>query len=263
MNCFFLILFFAISCRAETAWDPDFYTTSPEGGTVQKINALTEIVKLHLKGNEFVVDVGCGSGDIAACIAERCLPAGHIHGIDISASMIELAKKHEGRNISFECASLLTYQPAQQYDIAVCFWVLYLFDDYQKGLSALMSLIRPGGKALITHIISPATPFDQLLEKKIVPRKLSVTFPTIETIMNAIRSIDAKIEYFEIKYAYDHFLHLDDLVQSMKKIPFYKEFNSIIEAESFYKELAEVYPAEADGSVYDYGHIVCMILEKK
>jgi hypothetical protein len=48
----------------------------------------------------------------------------------------------------------------------------------------------------------------------------------------------------------------------MKKIPFFSLLSSHQEA-SLHQELAEKYASREDGSVYDFSHVVCMVLEKK
>jgi len=49
------------------------------------------ILKLKLRGNEAVLDIGCGDGKITAELA-RCLPNGRVVGVDSSEKMINLAK---------------------------------------------------------------------------------------------------------------------------------------------------------------------------
>ena len=53
---------------------------------------LTE--KLDLRGDETVLDIGCGDGKVTAAIAAQ-LPNGRVVGIDSSPQMIELAVRHQ------------------------------------------------------------------------------------------------------------------------------------------------------------------------
>ncbi len=63
------------------------------------------IPKLCLKGNEALLDIGCGDGKITAALA-RCLPKGKAVGIDSSAQMINLAQStfsvSENPNLAFK-----------------------------------------------------------------------------------------------------------------------------------------------------------------
>src|SRR5277367_6388290 len=60
--------------------------------TVQQSWARELIAKLHLRGDEHVLDVGCGDGKVTAEIA-RAVPRGSVAGIDASAEMIGFARK--------------------------------------------------------------------------------------------------------------------------------------------------------------------------
>ena len=48
--------------------------------------------KLELKGNERVLDIGCGDGKLTIEIAKR-VPDGYVVGIDNSEEMISFARK--------------------------------------------------------------------------------------------------------------------------------------------------------------------------
>ena len=50
------------------------------------------IARLHLRGDEHILDVGCGDGKVTAEIA-RAVPRGSVTGIDASAEMIAFAQK--------------------------------------------------------------------------------------------------------------------------------------------------------------------------
>jgi len=66
----------------------DYYRSSAE----QKAWARELILKLALKGNERVLDIGCGDGSTTAEVANQ-LPSGSILGIDNSEEMIHFARK--------------------------------------------------------------------------------------------------------------------------------------------------------------------------
>src|SRR5215468_8208607 len=57
---------------------------------VQQAWARELIAKLKLRGDERILDVGCGDGKVTAEIA-RALPKGTAIGVDASAQMIEFA----------------------------------------------------------------------------------------------------------------------------------------------------------------------------
>jgi trans-aconitate methyltransferase len=58
----------------------------------QQIWARELIVQLHLRGNERILDVGCGDGKVTAELA-RAVPKGSVAGIDASPEMVRFARK--------------------------------------------------------------------------------------------------------------------------------------------------------------------------
>jgi trans-aconitate methyltransferase len=59
---------------------------------VQQVWARELIARLHLRGDERILDVGCGDGKVTAEIAQA-VPRGCVVGIDASAEMIGFARK--------------------------------------------------------------------------------------------------------------------------------------------------------------------------
>jgi trans-aconitate methyltransferase len=66
----------------------DYKDNSPN----QKKWALELLAKAHLTGNESVLDIGCGDGEITALIAGE-VRRGRVVGLDSSTGMIELARQ--------------------------------------------------------------------------------------------------------------------------------------------------------------------------
>jgi trans-aconitate 2-methyltransferase len=58
----------------------------------QQIWARELIAQLHLRGDERIIDVGCGDGKVTAELA-RAVPKGSVTGIDASPEMIRFARK--------------------------------------------------------------------------------------------------------------------------------------------------------------------------
>src|SRR6266567_8037125 len=49
--------------------------------------------RLHLRGDEVVLDAGCGTGRLTADLLEA-LPRGRVVGIDLSQNMLDAAREH-------------------------------------------------------------------------------------------------------------------------------------------------------------------------
>jgi len=106
------------------------------------------ILKLSLKGNESLIDIGCGDGHMTDEIAVR-LPAGQVVGIDSSESMIELASKSFTRsNLSFYVMNAEEICLNRRFDIAFSNATLHWVKDHQAVLASLKKHLNPNAKIL-------------------------------------------------------------------------------------------------------------------
>jgi len=118
---------------------------------------LTLIHELHLRGNEKVLELGCGPGALSIEIG-KILPKGEVVGIDISENMIKLASaKAKGlrlENVKFEVNDAQNLKsPNESFDVVVTSMLLHWIPDAPKFLSEAYRVLRIGGKI---GLISPA-----------------------------------------------------------------------------------------------------------
>jgi SAM-dependent methyltransferase len=103
-------------------------------------------------GREFaILDIGCGSGDLAALLARR-LPEPRIVGLDLSPSMVDLARRlqtPDGR-LRFELgdAASLPFESGA-FDLVVSTLSLHHWPNTGAGFSEIRRVLRPGGVALV------------------------------------------------------------------------------------------------------------------
>src|SRR3954447_7181735 len=62
--------------------------------------------RLELRGDETVLDAGCGSGRLTQLLIER-VPNGRVIGVDVSGSMIEAARKRLDADADVRVADLV------------------------------------------------------------------------------------------------------------------------------------------------------------
>ncbi len=95
---------------------------------------------------EWVLDLGCGCGQTTVQLGERVGPGGQVTGIDVSAVMLEQAKKRvvQHDNVRFENADAqIARLPARKFDLAFSrFGVMFLSDP-----EAAFANVRSGLKA--------------------------------------------------------------------------------------------------------------------
>lgn len=111
------------------------------------------VEKLGLKGNENVLDIGCGDGRITAEIARR-LPAGYALGVDSSENMIAFARqryepeKHSNLKFQIEDARTLPFQ--NEFDVVFSNAALHWAREPLPVLKAISNALKPdGGRALL------------------------------------------------------------------------------------------------------------------
>jgi trans-aconitate 2-methyltransferase len=105
------------------------------------------LARLALRGDETVLDAGCGSGRVTALLLER-LPDGQVIGVDASSQMIEHATENLspfGDRVELIVSDLLALELDEQVDAvfsnATFHWIL----DHERLFTRLHELLRPGG----------------------------------------------------------------------------------------------------------------------
>lgn len=104
--------------------------------------------ELHLRGNEFILDAGCGTGKLTRTLLEN-LPNGRVVALDLSRNMVMHAqgilREEFGDRIRFVAADLIVLPFQGVFDgifsTASFHWVL----DHQVLFNSLFAALKPGG----------------------------------------------------------------------------------------------------------------------
>ncbi len=108
---------------------------------------------LKLEGREDVLDVGCGTGHLAATL--RWLTSGRVVGIDPSGEMIAVARARELANVTFEVKAAEELDAVACFDAVLSNSALQWFRDPEAALRRMAFALRPGGRLALQ---APATP---------------------------------------------------------------------------------------------------------
>lgn len=121
--------------------------------SVQQTWARELIAKLDLRGDEHILDVGCGDGKVTAELA-RALPRGSVTGMDASPQMIEFAKKtfpaSAFPNMKFRVMDARKIQFDRQFNCVFSNAALHWVDDHEKILRGAALVLKTGGRLLVS-----------------------------------------------------------------------------------------------------------------
>src|SRR6266536_627768 len=131
-------------------WNPEDYA---KHSSAQLAWARELIARLKLRGDESVLDLGCGDGKVTAEIA-AALPRGQVAGLDGSQEMIRFAREHypPGRfpNLEFVVMDARQIRMERSFDIVFSNAALHWIEDHRAILSGVSRVLRPGGRLMIS-----------------------------------------------------------------------------------------------------------------
>jgi len=125
-----------------------------------------------------VLDVCCGTGDLAFELASRVSPGGKVIGCDFSEPMLDLARekgeKVGAESVRFEWADALQLPyDAGRFDAVTVGFGLRNFADRDRGLREMTRVLRPGGRLVVLEFTTPSrrpfSTFYSLWFDRIVP----------------------------------------------------------------------------------------------
>ena len=120
---------------------------------VQQSWARELIGKLNLRGDEHVLDVGCGDGKVTAEIA-RAVPRGLAVGVDASVEMIGFACKTfpatKISNLKFQVTDARKISFKTNFDLVFSNAALHWVDDHEAILRGAASVLRNGGRLVVS-----------------------------------------------------------------------------------------------------------------
>jgi trans-aconitate 2-methyltransferase len=123
-------------------WNAEVYdrVADPQFGWAEEV-----IGRLELRGDETVLDAGCGSGRVTALLLEK-LPKGRLVGIDGSASMVTMARDALGDRADIREGDLAELDLHEEFDLVYSNAVFHWIVDHENLFRRLFEALRPGGR---------------------------------------------------------------------------------------------------------------------
>jgi len=109
--------------------------------------ARSVLERLPLRGDETVLDAGCGSGRATKLLLER-LPRGHVIAVDSAPSMVERAREALGDRATVLQADLSALTLPERVDAIFSNAVFHWIADHDRLFERLLAVLEPGGRLI-------------------------------------------------------------------------------------------------------------------
>jgi trans-aconitate 2-methyltransferase len=131
-----------IRMRTVRRWDGRSYdrVSGPQEALGREV-----LARMQLRGEEVVLDAGCGSGRITQALIER-LPRGRVVAVDASPSMVEAARVRLGSNAEVRLLDLLELELEEPVDAVLSTATFHWIADHDRLFARLHGALRPGGR---------------------------------------------------------------------------------------------------------------------
>ena len=147
-----------------------------------------------------LVDLCCGTGDLALLLAERVRPGGLVVGLDAAAAPLALARQRAALKpwLPLEWRqgdALATGIPAGWADGVAMAYGLRNLADPGAGLRELRRLLRPGGRAVVLDFNRPSSPAVEAFQRTYL-RRLVVPAAQLFGLPEQYAYLEASLERF-------------------------------------------------------------------
>jgi trans-aconitate 2-methyltransferase len=123
-------------------WDAATYERVSAPLTAMGADVLDRLV---LRGDETVLDAGCGTGGVTALLRER-LPRGRVIAVDAAPSMVAQARELLPADVDVRRADLLELDLGEPVDAILSTATFHWVHDHDRLFANLHAALAPGGR---------------------------------------------------------------------------------------------------------------------
>jgi ubiquinone/menaquinone biosynthesis C-methylase UbiE len=137
-----------------------------------------------------VLEVGCGTGDVALAAKARAGSTGSVYGIDPSPEMIAVARSkaaHSGATVEFQVGVIEALAfPDASFDVVLSSLMMHhLPDDVKRrGLAEIARVLKPGGQLVIVDMKRPTTWVARTMTALFLHGAMSVGIQDLPELLN-------------------------------------------------------------------------------
>ena len=152
-----------------------------------------EIASRCVQPGDSVLEIGCGTGSLAALIAGR---GAHVLGIDISEAMLAVARSSapEAEFVQMTAIEIDRFEPNRFDRIVATLVFSELSEDEQDYvLRASLKLVKPGGTLVVADEIRPTIGWQRILFYLIRLPLAALTFALTQNTTHALKHFDGRL----------------------------------------------------------------------
>ncbi|MFO2970991.1 class I SAM-dependent methyltransferase [Legionella pneumophila serogroup 10] len=139
----------AIASIKKGLWSPEHYF---KNSSTQFGHAKSLLENYPFKGNESILDIGCGDGKITADLA-RIVPNGRIVGLDNNPSTLEFARakfnSETHPNLEFVEGDITDIKKLGEFDLIMSFSCLHFVKDQPAALANIKNNLADNGQIIL------------------------------------------------------------------------------------------------------------------
>ncbi len=143
-------------------YDPADTADLPDQAVLASLGCGNPTAVADLHRGERVLDLGSGGGIDVLLSARRVGPTGFVHGVDMTAEMLDLARANAARagatNVEFLPGRIEAVPlPDQAVDVVISNCVVNLSTDKSAVLAEMYRVLTPGGRLGISDVVAEDT----------------------------------------------------------------------------------------------------------
>ncbi len=210
----------------DNRWDAETYHKI---SNIQEEWAIEILEKRKIKGDEVILDAGCGSGRVTRLIANK-VKIGKIYAVDIDVNMISNAKVNlkDFTNVIIIQSDLINLKLPEKMDLIFSNAVIHWIFDHEKLFKNFWDILKSGGELLIQFggkdnlgtipIIADKVIKDNGFSQYFENWKIPWNFNSVENISKILKEIGFKNIHVNSEKKIAKFANLEEYRVFMKTV---------------------------------------------